>query len=309
LPPPLAPSGGCVIIYGGPRRPVVSVGRLSGRACPRPWGEARGTSTCDVAIAASSCCGPATAAVTRDGLPIAVALAVATSTCRGPVTEAGTRDGSPVAAALAPVRVTLAERRPIVAGAPDLSALAGMMARMISITKSTREQKSKRQPLEIKGTRGEMLLTSSWRNPASSSSRAEGYLRRARWRLRGACWRLHRQPGGGRFRTHRGYQFHGRLPGPWRRGQGVPPIGGGPPPITLLLLIRRPVRQHRRRGESLLLMQPVLLVVLLQALPLPEPLLLRARHPLLFPPLRGVGGPRARGVGGSDRAACTVTLC
>jgi hypothetical protein len=59
----------------------------------------------------------------------------------------------------------------------------------------------------------------------------------------------------------------------------------------------------------LLLTQPVLLVVLLQALPLPEPLLLRARHPLLFPPLRGAGDPRARGVGGSDSAACTVTLC
>jgi hypothetical protein len=133
---------------------VVPVGRLSGRACPRPWGEARGTSTCDVAVAASSCCGPATATVTRDGFPIIIALAVATSACCGPVTEAGTRDGSLVTAALTLVRVTLAKRRPVVAGAPDLSALAGAMAGMIDVTMSTREQKSKRHPSKSKAREG-----------------------------------------------------------------------------------------------------------------------------------------------------------
>jgi hypothetical protein len=48
--------------------------------------------------------------------------------------------------------------------------------------------------------------------------------------------------------------------------------------------------------ESLLLAQPKLLTLLFPALPSPDPLLLLARA-------------RARGVGGSDRAAFTVTIC
>jgi hypothetical protein len=48
-----------------------------------------------------------------------------------------------------------------------------------------------RLPLEIEGARGEAPLTSNWRIPASSSLRAGGYLHRARWRLYGACWRIH----------------------------------------------------------------------------------------------------------------------
>jgi hypothetical protein len=61
------------------------------------------------------------------------------------------RGGSPITAALAAVRGTLTERHPVVAGAPDLSALAGVRAWTISVTLPTRKQKSKRQPLEIKG--------------------------------------------------------------------------------------------------------------------------------------------------------------
>jgi hypothetical protein len=131
---------------------------------------------------------------------------------------------------LAAVRDTLSERCLVVTGVPDLSALAGARAGTVGVTLSTRNQKSKRQPLEVKGARGEMRLTSNWRITASSSSRAGGYLCRARWRLRGARWHLHRWPGGGRFHACRQYQLHSRLSGPWRRGKGIPPIGGGMPP-------------------------------------------------------------------------------
>jgi hypothetical protein len=100
----------------------------------------RGTSACDVSTVSSSCCGPKTAAVTRDGSPAAITLAAATSVCCGPVTAAVAREDSPVTVALATVRGTLAERRPIVAGALDLSALAGARAGTIGVTLSTRKQ-------------------------------------------------------------------------------------------------------------------------------------------------------------------------
>jgi hypothetical protein len=48
------------------------------------------------------------------------------------------RDGSPVAAAPATVRGALDERRLVVTGAPDLSALAGMRAGTIGVTLSTK---------------------------------------------------------------------------------------------------------------------------------------------------------------------------
>jgi hypothetical protein len=49
------------------------------------------------------------------------------------------RDGSPVATAA--VRGTLSERRLIVTGVPDLSALAGVRAGTIGVTLSTTKQK------------------------------------------------------------------------------------------------------------------------------------------------------------------------
>jgi hypothetical protein len=91
-----------------------------------------------------------------------------------------TRDSSLVTVVLVAVHGTLTEHHPVVAGATDLSALAGARVGMIGVTLSTKRQRSERQPLEIKGVRGEMLLTSSWRNPASSSSRAGRYLCRTR---------------------------------------------------------------------------------------------------------------------------------
>jgi hypothetical protein len=55
------------------------------------------------------------------------------------VVAAVSRDGSPIAAALAAVRGALAERRLVVTGVPDLSTLAGVRAGTIGVTLSTRK--------------------------------------------------------------------------------------------------------------------------------------------------------------------------
>jgi hypothetical protein len=148
---------------------------------------------------------------------------------------------------------------------------------------------------------GERLLTSRWRSPASSSSRA----RQALW------WRppLPLQ----RFRT-----LLRRAPVPSRR---VPPLlclpralaplpplqllvrgaqdstsQGGMPPVTFFFFPRRRVLRGRRGRKSLLLAQPILLVMLFPTLPPPDPPLLLARRPLLHPSLH-----RTRGCSGSRR--------
>jgi hypothetical protein len=135
------------------------VGRLPKRAYLRPCGEAWGTNAREAAVTASSCCG----------------LAVAT------------RDSSTVVTALAANCGALSERRLVVAGVPDLSALAGVRAGTVGVTLSAKKRKSERLPLEIEGARGETLLTSNWRIPASSSLRAGGSSVTRR-RLYGACW-------------------------------------------------------------------------------------------------------------------------
>jgi hypothetical protein len=99
-----------------------------------------------------------------------------------------TRDGSPAAATLTAVRGALSERHLVVAGVPNLSALASARAGTVGVTLLAKKRKNERLPLETEGTRVEVLLTSNWRILASSSLRAGGYLRRARWRLRGTCW-------------------------------------------------------------------------------------------------------------------------
>jgi hypothetical protein len=75
-----------------------------------------------------------------------------------------TRDGSPDAA-----RGTLSERRPVVVDVLNLSALTGDRAGMAGDPCHQKERKGERPPLEIEGAWGEALLTSNWRNPASSS--------------------------------------------------------------------------------------------------------------------------------------------
>jgi hypothetical protein len=63
---------------------------------------------------------------------------------------------------------------PFLRGCSRLERLCRREGRAVGVTLSTRNQKVKRPPLEVKGARGEMLATSNWRIPASSSSRAGG---------------------------------------------------------------------------------------------------------------------------------------
>jgi hypothetical protein len=109
----LAPPRGASSLAASPPASRSPTGRLSGRACPRPWEGAWGTSTCGVA-AAAPCCGPVATAVSHDG--------------------------SPVATAPAAVRGALAERHLVVVGAPDLSALADARAGTIGVTLRTIEE-------------------------------------------------------------------------------------------------------------------------------------------------------------------------
>jgi hypothetical protein len=55
------------------------------------------------------------------------------------VAAAVTRDGSPIAAALAAVCGALSERRLVVAGVPNLSALAGVRVGMVGVTLSAKK--------------------------------------------------------------------------------------------------------------------------------------------------------------------------
>jgi hypothetical protein len=92
------------------------------------------------------------------------------------------------------------------------------------------------------------------------------------------------------------------------RGHRLPPLEESSSPIALLILVGRRVLRSRRGRESLLLAQSELLTLLFPALPSPDPLLLLARRPLLFPPLHRARA-RAQGMGGLDRATFTVTSC
>jgi hypothetical protein len=150
-----------------------------------------------------------------------------------------------------------------------------------------------------------MLLTSNWRNLASSSLRVGGYLRLTRWHLLVPPLMARRQA----LPRPPRYQFHDRHLDPWRRGRGIPPIIIGPPP-SLSSSSSDDEFADASGGES--------------------PYCLRSRYSSLYYSRRSrrlslfsfaraarscsrhcVARPvaRARGVGGSDRAAFTVTIC
>jgi hypothetical protein len=84
----------------------------------------------------------------------AAAAAAAVPSCCGPVATTMSRGGSPVAAALAAAHGALNERRLVVTGAPDPSALAGARAGTTGVTLRTKKHKDEHQPLEIKGAWG-----------------------------------------------------------------------------------------------------------------------------------------------------------
>jgi hypothetical protein len=111
-----------------PAAPWSLVGRLSEQTYSRPWGGARGTSAYDVAAAASSCCDLVAATVTRDG--------------------------SPIAAALAAVRGALFKRRLVIMGIPNLSALAGVRAGTVGVTLSAKKRKVNDRPSKLKAREG-----------------------------------------------------------------------------------------------------------------------------------------------------------
>jgi hypothetical protein len=169
------------------------------------------------------------------------------------------------------------------------------------------------------------LPTSGWRSPASSSSRA-----------RRALWPQPTSPPSHLQTPPRRAPAPTRCAPPhpwttWRRALPRPPQTLAPPPPPRLsvrgawaptsrgepaprrslppLPTTSPLILRGRRGrESLLLTQPELLILLFPALPPPDPLLFLACCPLLLPLLRRARA-RARGVGGSDHAASTVTIC
>jgi hypothetical protein len=131
----------------------------------------------------------------------------------------------------------------------------------------------------------------------------------ARWSLRGTRRLSCRLPGSGRSRARPRRCLLYRLRGSGRGERRLPPLGESPSPIALLLVVvRRRVLRSCQGGESQLLAEPKLLTPLFPVLPPPDPLLLLARRPLLLPPMRRARGG-ARGVGGSDRVAFTVTSC
>jgi hypothetical protein len=80
--------------------------------------------------------------------------AAATSSCYGPVATAVSCGGSPIATALAAARGALDERRLVITGTPDLSALAIARAGMIGVTLRMKKHKDEHQSLKIKGARG-----------------------------------------------------------------------------------------------------------------------------------------------------------
>jgi hypothetical protein len=105
-----------------------------------------------------------------------VAAAAATTSCCGSMDIAMPHGGSPVATALPATRGALDERRLIGTDASDLSAFAGARVGTIGVTPRMRKQKDEHRPPQNQGRTGEVLLTSSWRSPASSSSRVRGAL-------------------------------------------------------------------------------------------------------------------------------------
>jgi hypothetical protein len=162
LPPRLTPSGGggASSSAAAPAASWSLVGQLSGRACPRPWGEVRGTNACDVAATAPSCCGLATSAVTPRRLA-----------CRH---RARRRPRHPL------------RMPPCRHGRSRPECLAGARAGTVGVTLSTRNQKSKRPPLESKVRERRCGSPQIGESPLPLPRGLRGYLRHEHWHLRGA---------------------------------------------------------------------------------------------------------------------------
>jgi hypothetical protein len=110
-----------------------------------------------------------TVGTSADNAITIAAVTAAAFSCCDPEATTTSRDGSPVAA-----RDALDERRLVVMSAPDLSALAGARAGTIGVTLRMKKHKDEHRPPRNEGCAGELLLTSSWRRPASYSSKVRG---------------------------------------------------------------------------------------------------------------------------------------
>jgi hypothetical protein len=76
-----------------------------------------------------------------DTTAAATAATAAASSCCGPEATAASHDGSPVTVTLTAAYGALDERRLVVTGAPDQSALAGARAGTIGVTLRTKKHK------------------------------------------------------------------------------------------------------------------------------------------------------------------------
>jgi hypothetical protein len=166
-----------------------------------------------------------------DAPATAVAAATAAiSSCCGLVATAVSHDGSPVAAALAAARGALDERRLVITGAPDLTALAGARARTIGVTLRTKKHKDEHRPLEIKGAQGKWCSPQVGEAPLlflEGSGAPLLHLPTQPWRS-AAPLRCSRAPS----LITRWWQVP--TPQPPSRPVAIPPLGGGPPPVALL---------------------------------------------------------------------------
>jgi hypothetical protein len=205
------------------------------------------------------------------GVDVVVTTASATTSCRDPVAATAPSGGSLVAAALSVARGALDECHLVGTDVPDLSALVGARSGIVSATLRTRRQKLSSNPSKPERLE-ERMLTSRWRSPASSSSRA----RQALW------WR----PPSPLQRS----RVLAPLP-PLRlllRGHRIPPLRGVCPP-SLSSSSPSPDDEYSEvaGGESSCCSHSwYSSSQLFPALSPPDPPFLLARRPLLHPPLR-----------------------
>jgi hypothetical protein len=252
---------------------------------------------------------------------VVAAAAAATSYC-GPVATAVPRGGSPVAAALPTSCGALDECRLISTDVSDLSTLAGARAGTVGVTLRTKKYKTEHHSHSKSGAHGQsatylklekprfLFLESSGGTavaPVVAAVALAGTPTAHRC-LHGACGLLHCPPGGGRLPPWAPAPLS--PPRPVATGAGDSTTQGGsprrsplPPPTTTMS------SPESLGGEPLLLTQSIFVSLLLPAF----------RRQILLSCLRADRScscccavratARARGVGGSNRAASTVTLC
>jgi hypothetical protein len=263
---------------------------------PHPSGGAS-SSRISTAAARSPPAGAYTGRTVGAAVAAVVTAAAAVPSYCGSVAAAVPCGGSLATAVLPVARDALDERRLMGTDASDLSALASARAGTVGATCEHEYKKLSSSSSKLERL-GEGLLTSRWRSPASSSSRAR---RALRWWPPSPLQHSQTLPRTAQRRALlRPPQASAPLP-PLRllvRGRWIPPLRG-PASVAFffLFLYRRRVFRSRLGRESLLLAQPVLLILLFPALWPPDPLLLLACCPLLHPSLRRTHGRPGSGRG------------